>query len=42
MAKTSNTYQIASNIEWQDAGEGIVRQIMGYDGEDPICELAVC
>ena len=31
MAKTSNTYQIASDIQWQDAGEGIVRQIMGYD-----------
>ena len=22
MAKTSNTYQIATDIEWQDAGEG--------------------
>ena len=31
MAKTSNTYQIAADIQWQDAGEGIVRQIMGYD-----------
>ena len=31
MAKTSDTYQIASDIQWQDAGEGIVRQIMGYD-----------
>ena len=31
MEKTSDTYQIASDIQWQDAGEGIVRQIMGYD-----------
>ena len=31
MAKTSNTYQLASDIQWQDAGDGIVRQIMGYD-----------
>lgn len=31
MEKTSDTYQIASDIQWQDAGKGIVRQIMGYD-----------
>ena len=27
----SETYQIASDIQWEDAGEGIVRQIMAYD-----------
>ena len=31
MEKKSNTYQIATDIQWEDAGEGIVRQIMGYD-----------
>ena len=31
MEKISDTYQIASDIQWQDAGKGIVRQIMGYD-----------
>ena len=31
MEKKSDTYQIASDIQWEDAGEGIVRQIMGYD-----------
>lgn len=29
--KESDTCQIASDIHWEDAGEGIVRQIMGYD-----------
>ena len=33
MEKKSNTYQIATDIQWEDAGEGIVRQIMGYDEE---------
>ena len=31
MEKKSDTYQIASDIQWEDAGEGIVRQIMAYD-----------
>ena len=31
MKKKSETYQIASDIQWEDAGEGIVRQIMAYD-----------
>ena len=26
MEKKSNTYQIASEIEWEQAGEGVVRQ----------------
>ena len=31
MEEKSDTYQIASDIQWEDAGEGIVRQIMAYD-----------
>ena len=32
MMKTkSETFQIASDIKWEDAGDGIVRQIMAYD-----------
>lgn len=31
MKTRSETYQIASDIQWEDAGEGIVRQIMAYD-----------
>ena len=31
MEKRSDTYQIASDIQWEYAGDGIVRQIMGYD-----------
>ena len=27
----SNLFQIASEIEWQDLGNGIQRQIFGYD-----------
>ena len=29
--KKSETYQIASDIQWEDAGDGVVRQIMAYD-----------
>lgn len=32
--KTQNgKFQLASQIEWEKAGEGIRRQIMGYDGQ---------
>ena len=31
MEKRSDTYQISTDIQWEYAGEGIVRQIMGYD-----------
>ena len=31
MEKRSDTYQIASDIQWEYAGDGIVRQIMSYD-----------
>ncbi len=31
MKKKSETYQIASDIKWEDAGDGVVRQIMAYD-----------
>ena len=27
----SETFQIASDIQWEDAGDGVVRQIMAYD-----------
>jgi len=31
MKKKSDTYQIATEIQWEYAGDGVVRQIMGYD-----------
>ena len=31
MKTKSDTYQIASDIQWENAGEGVVRQIMAYD-----------
>ena len=31
MKKRSDTFQIAADIQWEYAGDGIVRQIMGYD-----------
>ena len=31
MEKNNKTYQIASDIQWEYAGEGVTRQIMGYD-----------
>ena len=31
MKKRSDTFQIAADIQWECAGDGIVRQIMGYD-----------
>ena len=31
MEKKSDTFQIAADIQWEYAGDGVVRQIMGYD-----------
>ena len=31
MKTKSDTYQIASDIQWENADEGVVRQIMAYD-----------
>ncbi|SHL69333.1 Cupin domain protein [Xylanibacter ruminicola] len=31
MNMKSETFQIASDIQWEDAGDGVVRQIMAYD-----------
>ena len=31
MEKRSDTCQISTDIQWEYAGDGIVRQIMGYD-----------
>lgn len=31
MNTKSDTFPIASDIKWEDAGDGIVRQIMAYD-----------
>lgn len=31
MEKKSDAYQITTDIQWEYAGDGIVRQIMGYD-----------
>ena len=34
MEKTrSNTFILEKEIVWEPAGEGVVRQIMGYDGQ---------
>ena len=34
MKKTrSNTFILEKEIAWEPAGEGVVRQIMGYDGQ---------
>lgn len=31
MKKTSDVWQIASQMQWEQVGEGVKRQIMGYD-----------
>ena len=31
MKQKSDTFLVASDIEWDYAGDGVVRQIMGYD-----------
>ena len=31
MEKKSDTYQIAADIQWEYAGDGVVRQIMGIE-----------
>ncbi|MDE5637168.1 MAG: cupin domain-containing protein [Alistipes sp.] len=33
METWNGTYQLENELEWQPAGEGVVRQIMGYDGQ---------
>lgn len=33
MKTKSGTFQIGAEIPWEPAGEGIRRQIMGYDGQ---------
>ena len=33
MEKHSKTYQVESELAWEPAGEGVSRQIMGYDGQ---------
>ena len=33
MKTRSNTFLIASEMAWEPAGEGVVRQVMGYDGQ---------
>lgn len=32
MKTRSKTFQIGKELEWQPAGDGVRRQIMGYDG----------
>ena len=31
MKQKSETFLVASDIEWDYVGDGVVRQIMGYD-----------
>lgn len=33
MKTRSETFQYSDKIQWQDAGKGMKRQIMGYDGQ---------
>lgn len=33
MKTRSETFIIEKNKEWEPAGEGVVRQVMGYDGQ---------
>ncbi len=33
MKTRSETFQIGARIPWEKAGEGVKRQIMGYDGQ---------
>ena len=33
METWNGTYQLENELAWQPAGEGVVRQIMGYDGQ---------
>lgn len=33
MKTRSTVYQIENEIQWEPAGEGVVRQIMAYDGQ---------
>ena len=33
MKTCSTVYQIENEIQWEPAGEGVVRQVMAYDGQ---------
>lgn len=33
METWNGTYQLENELQWQPAGEGVMRQIMGYDGQ---------
>lgn len=33
METWNGTYQLEQELKWEPAGEGVVRQIMGYDGQ---------
>ena len=33
METWNGTYQLEQELQWEPAGEGVVRQIMGYDGQ---------
>ncbi|WP_297409164.1 cupin domain-containing protein [uncultured Alistipes sp.] len=33
METWNGVYQLESELKWEPAGEGVVRQIMGYDGQ---------
>ena len=33
MKACSTVYQIENEIQWEPAGEGVVRQVMAYDGQ---------
>ena len=33
METWNGTYQLERELQWEPAGEGVVRQIMGYDGQ---------
>ncbi|GHV49276.1 cupin [Bacteroidia bacterium] len=33
MKTSSKTYQVETELPWEPAGEGVERQVMGYDGQ---------
>jgi hypothetical protein len=33
METWNGVFQLESELKWEPAGEGVVRQIMGYDGQ---------
>ncbi len=40
MKTKSGSFQLESELEWQNAGEGVKRQIMGYDGQLMVVKVA--